>query len=308
MYNVYDTKAARKKDNDTILAEIHAQAEAEAVAAEERGDASSAARFRDYIEQSTSWIDTEEEADNDGKFVMQRPPERIRQKVTLKNTGQRYSRERLHKKTISLDEYKLTIPVDKDGLYDGKAVTIFQPELLTYSDEWFAPQADGSYIFRCPDGGAIMGTSSYSRSELRHLPEFTAGDDVKAESNFKLVTKLSDFVADKSLHVSQLHGGSTPWLKLAYKKSGRTGKTYLKAFVKDGKNAEQSIRMLEVTKDSELFNVIIHYYRDTLAITVNGVVLVTQPMYWTEGTAYFKRGAYYGNKDGNGDIVTVMHS
>jgi hypothetical protein len=77
---------------------------------------------------------------------------------------------------LSLENWFLTLPTGPAGDPDS----IDQPELLTYSSEFFqlTPEGDG-VVFRSPAGGVTTENSKYPRSELREMN----GEEKAAWSN-----------------------------------------------------------------------------------------------------------------------------
>lgn len=77
---------------------------------------------------------------------------------------------------LKLTNWKLTLPVNTS--HEGDPDEISQPELATYSSEYFQlTAAKNGVIFRAHAGGATTSNSGYPRSELR---EMTNGGKTKA--------------------------------------------------------------------------------------------------------------------------------
>jgi hypothetical protein len=75
---------------------------------------------------------------------------------------------------LDLHPWKLTLPTGRPE----RPTEILQPELDTYSDEWFRVR-DGGVVFRARCDGVSTSGSGYPRSELREMD----GDEKTAWSN-----------------------------------------------------------------------------------------------------------------------------
>jgi hypothetical protein len=100
---------------------------------------------------------------------------------------------------FDLTSFALQLPVSDGG---GGVQQIKQPALATYTSEYFYTNASsGAMTFWCPENGAHTSGSSYPRSELRQVPDFTLGR--KAQMNVSMsVDKLP---TGGSIPVGQIH-------------------------------------------------------------------------------------------------------
>jgi len=93
MYEKYRAKEDLIADADTVLAEIHKQARSEARKADKKGQKKIAAMHRKYIKNTIQWVDIDKAEDDDGIFVMKKPPERVTKNITLRSIGDREKRK-----------------------------------------------------------------------------------------------------------------------------------------------------------------------------------------------------------------------
>ena len=69
--------------------------------------------------------------------------------------------------TFDLSHWKLTLPRDDAGGTTGEATEIKNPQLQTYSSEFFYTGSDGAMVFWCPVIGATTSGATAPRTELR---------------------------------------------------------------------------------------------------------------------------------------------
>ena len=75
---------------------------------------------------------------------------------------------------------KLTLPVDKDGNFFGKAHEIPWDQLQSYSDTYYFKDIDGSQVYNSPAIGATTENAKFPRTENRYYlfdPELPLRDD-----------------------------------------------------------------------------------------------------------------------------------
>lgn len=107
------------------------------------------------------------------------------------------------------DAWLLQLPTNSDG--SGNVDEVAQPELATYSSEFYSDTEDGGVLLRTTADGETTSGSNYSRSELREMDDAatrSAWDTSSGRHVLNLrtaVLRLPD-VKDQG-SVAQVHGG-----------------------------------------------------------------------------------------------------
>ena len=212
-----------------------------------------------------------------------------------------------------LSPYHLTLPVDKDGNFSGKAVQIESPQLVAGYQSRYFQQVNNAFVFLCPDGGAVTDTAHYARSELRNETEWSYKDQVSDTPYNLTVVQLGE---GQKVVVGQIHDQSEPWLKVEWTHRAKGGE--LRALVKIKDGAQDTVfSLLNGLKLGEIVSLKIQYYPSTwlglkaakLVLSVNGQqTKISMHRAGKGGKAYFKRGCYYQSEDRKGNICIVQHS
>lgn len=100
---------------------------------------------------------------------------------------------------FDLSKWVLQLPVS-DG--KGGVVQVKQPALATYSSAYFfTDAATNAMTFWCPEDGAHTSGSSFPRSELRQVPDFTLGH----AAQLNVTMSVSKLPTGGSITVGQIH-------------------------------------------------------------------------------------------------------
>ena len=209
----------------------------------------------------------------------------------------------------SLEPWKLTLPTDDDG--NGRADEILQPDLLTYSSEYFPIRGGntlGKYDFICPAGGATTSTAKYARTELRHLTNFDWNTETKATLEFS----VGQIDPKAKVVVFQCHDASRPEFKVVYtgESSLGAGDGLLRVLYKGTASSGDSVLILkENMSNGEVVKLDAIRAWDVLSFNGNnGGEVFTDGFSRSEndnnGSYYWKQGNYYQALSGGDCIVT----
>jgi hypothetical protein len=118
---------------------------------------------------------------------------------------------------VSLDGWKLTLPVDKDGNLSGKAKEL---QTAAVDAPWLVRNPDGSLTFWAPSAGATTSNSEHSRTELVSADDFTfGGSGVHTLSALLSIGQVP--TTDPDITIGQIHGGgaikSIPFVMLHWR-------------------------------------------------------------------------------------------
>jgi hypothetical protein len=209
-----------------------------------------------------------------------------------------------HSKFASiLQNFKLQLPVPKT---DGRAgcMEIKTSELMRFSSEHFySDPSEESLIFHVPDHGATTLGSTYPRSELRDMREWTMqGSEVHTlRGSLKI---LREPASGKILFV-QIHGhaNGSECLKMHWDK----GKIGIDTKPTLGV-ANPKIIMHSSLKLGNLIEFFISISNYQLCVTVNGKTSnITFDKSWDNEKLYFKAGNYLNDKSNVGSFGTVAY-
>lgn len=203
-----------------------------------------------------------------------------------------------------MDQWRLALPVNKDGNLYGTAAEINPPH-TTEDHVPYYELIDGVLIFRCPDKGATTATAHYPRSEMRHIAEYA----ITQRSRFDLVFAVVALPLGEKVVVMQAHDAVEPMVKLVY----RNGDLY--ALVKrhdaqDDLNVPvmTGLRLGDKVVASMEFIPAVAPHGQHLIITANGHrVDVAMHRKGLHGAMYWKAGAYYQTDAGLGHWCEVHH-
>ena len=118
---------------------------------------------------------------------------------------------------VSLDGWKLTLPVDKHGNLSGKAKEL---QTAAVTAPWLVRNADGSLTFWAPAVGAATSNSEHSRTELVSDSDFAFGrSGVHTLSALLSIGQVPTTARD--ITIGQIHGGgdlkSIPFVMLHWR-------------------------------------------------------------------------------------------
>lgn len=214
---------------------------------------------------------------------------------------------------FDLTQYYLTMPVDSTNGYAGEATNISTAALAGGYENapWFYTGTNGTMVFAAPWNGAIRGTSTSPRCELREtyadgsLRNWTPLDDGGLHTLSAVCTV--DSVGDGKVSIGQIHGKvpQTATVILRYDNTVDPAEIYASVYrTPDG---TQGIHRLYF--DAPALGEQIDYQLKMTGTdsgvdfecTVNGntqsMALTNEAAAWKEATFYFKAGAYYTNPD-----------
>lgn len=209
---------------------------------------------------------------------------------------------------FDLSLWKLTLPTDSMGGFNGTAYEI-KPIPANYENEpYFYTAADGAMVFGAPVNGATTGGSKYARSELREMTaSYTnaawtveKGGSLSATLMVNEVPKTTSGASGKIV-VGQIHGPDDELCRLYYEngvmyfvddKAGTSHKE-TKFYLKDSSGANSSIPL------NSKFDYTIHATRTQLTVTVvhaGKTYSAVDPIssFWPGKALYFKAGLYLG--------------
>ena len=212
---------------------------------------------------------------------------------------------------FNLTNWKLTLPVDHGGSFDGTAMEV--KNLSGYQNSnYFYTGSDGAMVFYAPVEGATTNGSTYARSELREMNGTANAAWNLSAGGFMSATLAVDAApvrtgAGGKIVVGQIHGQSQELVRLYWE----NGTIY---FVNDqagSNNTETKFTLKnsagetpEVSLD-ERFSYTINAKGDDLTVTVSadGQIYTSATKIndvWDTDTFYFKAGAYLGANETNG--------
>ncbi|MDP4644399.1 MAG: polysaccharide lyase family 7 protein [Opitutales bacterium] len=224
---------------------------------------------------------------------------------------------------FDLSKWYLTLPVDENGTFTGEAESIETVDLNNdYTNApWFVTGSDGAMVFTVPHNGAISGTSTSPRNELRET--LTDGSlhnwlpaDYGGSHTLDAVCTVNQLV-DGVVIIGQIHGKepNIPTVILRYDNRNGVDRIYLT--VKETPTDPVTQDTLEFTPVS--LGTPINYQLKmegtanslVISCTVNGETQ-SLDMYanspdWLTATHYFKAGAYYTNPPANSSTEVAFY-
>jgi hypothetical protein len=183
-------------------------------------------------------------------------------------------------------------------LPDGDSVEqISDPELRTYTSDYFYTGEDGAMVFWCPVTGATTLNSHYPRTELR---ERAAGGDWAITGHHKLSAsfKMLENPASKGTIIGQIHGKATGGTSEVLKLEWTSDNEIVASVEQNDDPAKQINHTMGSYELGELISYTFELNDAVLDITVSGAA--GDAKYSTPYTAaswladqyYFKLGSY----------------
>ena len=212
---------------------------------------------------------------------------------------------------FALNNWKLTLPVDKDGTYIGEALEIYN--LTGFESPYFYDAPDGAMVFKATYDGATTSGSSYPRSELREMIngrpaawKVSEGGVMTATLKVDQVPTLSTGATGRVI-VGQIHGKEEELIRLYWDKNtvyfmndqaGPDNKMLKYTFA-------NSSGMAPLINLGEQFSYKIDAKGNTLKVDIYAdgqVYTAVSPIndVWQTDTFYFKAGIYLGVNENNG--------
>lgn len=207
---------------------------------------------------------------------------------------------------IDLHHWRVTVPADSSGSTRGKAATISAAQLTAeppYESTWFYKAGDGALTFWVPVNGAISGSSSHPRSELRELMEpdnpamnWSSWQDAELQARCA-VQQVPP--ASGRVTIGQVHGYKSPLplVMLQYAYSASTSSGSVETVINPAPNATAGQRLRQTLIKGiglgERFDYRITVKAGVLRVEANGKSLdYTIGTAWSGVGHYFKAGAY----------------
>ena len=202
------------------------------------------------------------------------------------------SSETLPSDVLDLTNWKLTLPIN-----DAEEIT--QPELDSFSDEYFYVNDDGDgVVFKAPCGGGTTDGSSYPRSELREMTNDGEDEASWSTSSGKhtmiIEGKITNTpVVKPHVVVGQIHDSGDDVIELRLEGS----KLFVEADGTDEGTLDSDYEIgtrytIKVVAEDGVIKV---YYNDALKVT-----------YTKKATGcYFKAGMYTQSNTSKGDSATA---
>lgn len=210
---------------------------------------------------------------------------------------------------FDLTQYYLTLPVDSTNGFAGEATNITTLALAAGYENapWFYTGASGEMVFAVPCNGAISGTSTSPRCELREtFPDGTLRNWTPlSDGGVHVLDAVCtvDSVGDGKVSIGQIHGKvpDTPTVIMRYNNTVVPAQIAVSVYLTpDGNNGSTWLYFDAPALGEEIAYQLKMTGSDTSVVfecTVNGVVqslpLTNDLAAWQAATFYFKAGAYY---------------
>ncbi len=212
---------------------------------------------------------------------------------------------------FNLKNWKLTLPVDAQGLTLGVAVEV--KNLIGYESTYFFDAPDGAMVFKAMAEGATTSGSSYARCELREMKglekaawKLSEGGTMSATLKVESVPKYADGRGGRVI-VGQIHGADHELVRLYWQdntlffkndRSGADDKEHEFRF-KDAAGKEPNVVL------GEKFSYLIDARGDVLTVEIfadgGRYTSITKiNSIWQTDTFYFKAGVYLGVNETQG--------
>ena len=216
---------------------------------------------------------------------------------------------------FDLADWKITLPVDRDGSTEGKAVEVQNLEGFE-DDRHFYDAPDGGMVFQAGVDGATTSGSRYARSELREMIDgekaawnLAEGGTMSATLSVDEVPKRFDG-SNGRIIVGQIHGQDQELVRLYWDdgtvyfrndQAGPSDKELTFTFSDEDGRAPQ----IDL---GETFSYVIDARGDTLSVAViaDGTTYTSVTSIndvWNDDTFYFKAGAYLGVNETQGEGI-----
>jgi len=215
---------------------------------------------------------------------------------------------------IDLSNWRMTLPVDKNGKDSGKALTV--RDLIDYEhSKYFYDAPDGAMVFRAPVGGARTSSNTkYVRTELREADgedkaAWTLDDGGTMTATLKVdEVPVKNDGDDGRIIVGQIHGSKDELVRLYYENDevyfmNEHSKDDGKEHRFDLKNSKGDTPDVS---EGEIFSYKIEVEDNTLQVEVgaDGDTYASTTKihsFWENDTFYFKAGLYLGVNEKTGD-------
>lgn len=221
---------------------------------------------------------------------------------------------------IDLSHWRLTIPADAEGGTQGEALNILPAALLgppPYDSPWFYREASGALSFWVPVTGAIGGSSSNPRSELREMlapPDASVNWSASQTSALSAHCTVAKVPANSnSVIVGQVHAyqSAHPLVLLQYSYDSSSGSGQLTAHVNTtpAATSTQKFPLATGVALGQGFDYELKVAAGVLTVSVNGTsAQYTLGSAWRSAGLFFKAGAYIkaGTDSTDGALVTFQ--
>lgn len=212
---------------------------------------------------------------------------------------------------FNLDNWKLTLPVDRRGNTSGEALEI--EDLSRFESAHFYDAPDGAMVFTAYANGATTSGSTYPRSELREMNgnalakwKLSQGGTMSATLKVDQVPSLDGGEAGRVI-VGQIHGEDEELIRLYWDKNS----VYFMNDKAGSRNKEMKFTFTDSDGRSptismgEKFSYMIDARGDTMKVDIHadGKVYTSVSKInsvWQSDTFYFKAGIYLGVNDDSG--------
>jgi len=207
---------------------------------------------------------------------------------------------------INYNQWKLTLPIDKNGLTIGEAIEVKKLDQSSSFPPYFT-QENGNITFAAPAEGATTSGSHYPRSELREM-DLKTGKEIawkpKQGGNLLATLAVNDLPIKTNggagrIVIGQIHGKSNELCRLYYDK----GVLYFHDDKSGSKKKEVEFKLLNdkgqttTIQPDEIFDYNINVSKNILTVKANykGVEYkASEPVgsYFKNDSLYFKAGVY----------------
>ena len=214
---------------------------------------------------------------------------------------------------IDLRHWRLTIPADANGGVLGSALIVETASLIAtpaYQSAWFYTDAAQALHFWVPVNGAISGTSTHPRSELREmLDPDNAAINWSSAGYSELLARCAVVQTpsvSRGVVVGQVHAyrSNGPLLLLRFTQDPVSGLGEVVAIINPTPSATASQRkrytLATGLRLDEAFDYRMAVDRGVLSVEVNGNG-ISYPIgtAWAGAGHFFKAGAYILDEDGD---------
>jgi hypothetical protein len=225
-------------------------------------------------------------------------------------------------KYFSLNHWKITLPIDRNGAFLGTASEVKNLSGYQHQD-YFYTGPGGAMVFKAPVEGATTGGSRYARSELREMNGSERAAWTIKQGGFMKATLEIDHVptlfngAKGRMIVGQVHGKDDELARLYWDKgtlyfendiAGSTGRE-TKFMLSSSAGARPNVSLNEkftYTIDVTPNRVKVTVYADGQTYTAADTIHQA----WKSDAFYFKAGTYLGVNEtqGTGYGQTSFHA
>lgn len=209
---------------------------------------------------------------------------------------------------LDLGDWKLQLPVDAEGGFDGRYSEV--RDLEGYASRWFAVGPDGAVVLTAPVEGVTTGGARYARTELRELTDGANAAWSLEEGGRMAATLRVDAVptefdgTEAKVVLGQIHGGDHQLVRLYYE----DGTVYWV----NGRNEEQARDTVHAFRDAqgrtpdialgETFRYAFEVEGDRLSLSLqaDGITYASRIAVgegWDDNLFYFKAGLYLGTNE-----------